>query len=224
MLTQQQLDATVYVMSSDFRISSMSYAAFLDEYGRDMCTSPIGNQPRIHIREAQGDTTTYQIWTWGTNGNHPRLFQDFGTDLQAAQLDLYGYYHEYYLQQDNAPSTYDSEDAAIEFTASGIGKPFDVLKRYIGFLKRADEQNRIDQERVEREYGALLQQTTDEAAAIQVDEEFQRAIRTARNIADSTNKTKAISAAFLALLDRLKYGRIRSDFWKVYNLLAKKIA
>lgn len=218
-LTFEKLETTGYIVV-DRAIEAIRYDDYLIAYGSDETTSPRGVKSRIFMRENEGG---FEICTWGTGGNNLRVTGEVFETEQEAELCLYEY-KEYYVQEKNwdAPCFFYTEDEAIKDLAETLERNFDIVKRAVIIsrirAKREAEQSK-EWARIEKERQAIITNLSiEEANAIVIDEVFKSEIIESRKFT-SYVKNKMQSSAFTALLQRLNYGKINSDFWKVFKLV-----
>lgn len=83
MKKQEALNQTVFHFNNENEIEETTLYAHIME-SEDQTTTPRGVGPRIHIRENEEDGT-YEIWTWGVNGNNSKFIETFDTRKDAEQ-------------------------------------------------------------------------------------------------------------------------------------------
>lgn len=136
-MTQQQLNATGYVVLTEEKsIEPITYRKYLNKYGQDYCTSPRGVCHRHHIREGgHSDAIEYQIWSWGTLGNHPYYTGNSFDNLEDAQLYIYQTMERHVEKDWDAPHFFFNYEEAVSDMASFFNKGEDVIRRYFQMLR-----------------------------------------------------------------------------------------
>jgi hypothetical protein len=93
-------------------------ADYLNEFWSDETTSPSGVRPRLHIREETDEETgetTFELWTYGVNGNNPRKLETFETEKEAENWILEYRYEKYLNSFSDSPVIFYSEQEIDEF-------------------------------------------------------------------------------------------------------------
>lgn len=130
MKTLKDFQNNVYIINYKGEVEEMTYADYLNEFWSDETTSPNGIANRIHIRENE-EEGTFETWTWGVNGNHPRFLESFETEEEAEVSILEGKEYEYINGSMNAPAAYDTaeeaEEVRVEQCAEAIGVDVEVF-------------------------------------------------------------------------------------------------
>lgn len=167
------------------------------------------------------DRISYQVWTWGISGNHPSFTgQEYGTE-EESEIDVYEHF-QFYIQEKNwdAPAFLDSEAEAIKDIADREEKPVAVIERYQSFLKIAAKRKAKEQEAI-REFQFKQREAVKAEALILtplIDEEFKSALQASGNMTGNA-KSDYLASVFKKFLERKNYGRVKSDFWKVFRIL-----
>ncbi len=77
-----------------------------------MVTSPRGVEPDLHIRQKNG---IYELWTWGFQGQKPRIIDVFPTRLKAEE-ELFSYTWDDFLNDKSRNTAYfDTPEEASKF-------------------------------------------------------------------------------------------------------------
>ena len=75
-----KLDTTIYVINDNGQIEETTIRAY-EKIFVETTTSPHGVEPKYHLRGTE-------VWTWGVNGNFPKLISKHETESEAeAALD-----------------------------------------------------------------------------------------------------------------------------------------
>ena len=167
----------------------------------------------------------YQIWSWGVNGNHPSFTGTSFETEEEAQIDIYEYF-ESYIEHHNwdAPIFFNTIEEAITELANSLDRSEEVIKRYLKIAEITAAKNealRIATEKINAENKAKMNAAVNEEVAILlplVDEIFGNDVKEAQKLSGN-DKSKACSAAFVSLLNRVGYGVVKSDFWKVFRAI-----
>lgn len=109
---------TVWYLDHKGEKVETTLADYLNDFWSDECTSPTGVCPRLHIREETDEETgetTFEVWTYGVNGNNPRKLETFETEKEAENWILEYRYNKYLTTSNDAPSLFDSEQEIDEF-------------------------------------------------------------------------------------------------------------
>lgn len=227
-MTNEQLNKKGYYIQNGEIIES-SYKSYLQEFGQDLTTSPRGVEDRLHVREIkddEGNTIEWQIWSWGTGGNRPRYTgYSFATE-EEAELHYYER-SEWYVTEKNwdAPRFHNTKDDAIADFAEGVGKPVEVVERYFALkaiTDRKEKERRAEiTSRNDERKAWLAVEVPKEAESLVIDEEFKQAIQWAGE-ATGNEKSNRMSSALKGLLQRNGRKEIKTDFWQVLRLLKAK--
>lgn len=83
---QQAIETTIYYVDREkWQVESENELDFISR-SIDETTTPNGVAPRIHLRHDPYDpNTSYEVWTWGTGGNHPRFLERWNTPEEARE-------------------------------------------------------------------------------------------------------------------------------------------
>lgn len=133
-MTQENLTAIIYVANREEKtIEPSTFRDYLDEYGRDLCTSPRGVTNRLFSKEVENEAgeIEYQIWSWGTLGNNLHYTGNAFLSEEDAELFLYDCAEQEADSNVNALPYYATEDEAIQSLADGLGRDKDVVARYL---------------------------------------------------------------------------------------------
>lgn len=227
-MTQQELQASGFVyLSNERRIQPIVYLEYLHEYGRDLTTSPNGVAGRIHVRKVFiNENPEYQIWSWGTGGNHPFYT---GRSFDNKEDALLYYYEgcECYAQSrfSGAPIWYETYAEAVTEMANSLDRSEKVVRRYIAIGKITARKDAEHRAQVSKEYAErkarLVISAPKEADSILIDREFCSAIASAKKMCGQ-EKSVAIISAVKGLLERNNKDQINSDFWQVARILKAK--
>lgn len=228
-MTTQQLEATGYIIITEIlSIESITYRDYLHSYGSDETTSPIGIAPRLHIREVNvngSEAPQYQLWTWGINGNNPRLISTHET-TEDAESDLYDSLY-YYISEKNwdAPIFHEKMEDAIAHSANMAEREYEVIERYLKLSAITARKNREHREKVTKEQeakkAALAIAVPLEAESLTIDQAFIDGVKELKTMIGQAKST-ASAAIMKALLKRNNHTEIISDFWQVFRILKAK--
>lgn len=233
-MTRETLNQKIYVVI-DGEVEEMSYQEYLKEYGIDETTTPNGLGDRMHIREVEeGNVIEWQIWSWGTCGNHPRFT---GTSFDNAEdAELYYYERcEWYIQEKNwnAPSFFYTEKEAEDHIIHDIsdvnridlGVAAHIRRKQIIVKKERATREAAHRAKITAEYEArkayLATAVPAEAATFVIDEKFIRDLKEAKNLIKQ-DKNNRHASALKGLIERNGKEKIESDFWQVFRILKAK--
>lgn len=258
-MTQEKLNQTIFYVQNG-EIQKDTYRGYLNDFGKDLCTSPRGVADRMHIREVKEylmknvetgaeiweseykeleedeqekynylgeDVKEWQIWSWGVNGNNPHYTGPTFDKEEDAEL----YYYErseWYVQEknNNAPIVYNSieeaEEEIIQSIKDGEGIDFDVAKSIYAKIKKVAVRRAELKAIAAAEYQKRKEEkdaaVPGEAAAIDIDEEFEEGIKAMANMSGKS-KSEYADKIFNDLLKRKGIPFIKSDYWKVFRIL-----
>lgn len=241
-MTKSQLDQSGFLfLRSSLSIEPMTYREYLNEYGRDLTTTPRGVGDRCHVREVEVEDTVYneqteenevtvriewQIWTWGVNGNNPRYSGTSFDNEEDAEL----YYYErseWYISEKNwdAPRWHSTYDEAITDFADTFEKSKEVVRRHLKISaitarKAAEHRAEVTKQHDQRKEWLAIE-VLKEADSIVIDDEFRTAVKWAGEAAGD-EKSKRSASAMKGLLQRLGLSEIKTDFWQVYRIIKNK--
>lgn len=74
-MRNSKFDETTFWYDEGWGIQEGSYGDFVREYA-DETTTPNGVAPSFHVRGKQ-------LWTWGVNGNSPKIWRQFSSEEEA---------------------------------------------------------------------------------------------------------------------------------------------
>lgn len=204
-------------------IESLTYADYLSQFCSDETTTPKGVAPRLHIRETDEN---FELWTWGIGGNNPHRLETFTTEEEATKV-IYESWECSFQQMCDIPLFYDDENSLYEELAISFDKPTEVVRRFFAFKTIKD---RRDQEaKKQRAHEKIILQKEIEAEADKIIPDFDF-VQTISYINDNPElyageeKSNALRIAFLSLLHRQNYGFIKTNFWKVFRIINKRIS
>lgn len=140
-ISKSKWNEKVFVINNNNKPELMTYGEYVREFGGDETTSPRGVEPRIHIREKDysgyveneageevfQEDIKYQVWSWGTGGNHPSFTGAEFDTKEEAENDVYEHF-EYNAQNhnDNAPGYYSTEEEAEAEIADRMHYAMDI--------------------------------------------------------------------------------------------------
>lgn len=185
-------------------------------------------ESELTFYEYYGETTiSWELWSWGVNGNHPKKIDTFENeeDAEQAWFDTIVWDFE---KDDQRITTYSFDyDNAVMEIADIWGKPFDCIKSYLIHKAKADAiRNQIKiKKQLEYEQKKLAQSKLirEEANTIIVDDQFKVDVKNVYdNLLIGENKSKGLSIAFNALLKRNNIEKIISDYWQVFRIINSK--
>lgn len=76
-----KFEKNVYWLNFNDEIEEINYGELVEIF-RDETTTPKGVGARIHIRENK-EHGTYDLWTWGVQGNNPAYIKSYDTEEEA---------------------------------------------------------------------------------------------------------------------------------------------
>ena len=94
-------EQTVYWLNFDDEIEAISYGDLVRQYA-DETTSPRGVEPRYFVEynpNPEPEEGSWELWTWGVGGNHPRLINSY-TSEEEANLELLEMFENHMHEQD----------------------------------------------------------------------------------------------------------------------------
>ncbi len=124
-------------------------------------TSPRGVEMKLHVRENE-EEETWEVWSWGVGGNHPRFIASFESE-EEAEDDIFTRTFNYDFEEDDQRDTcyYSSEEDAIEakleLLSEWWGVSEDTAKSIIHHQEVKDdieaqrESDRVEAQRLKRE-------------------------------------------------------------------------
>lgn len=226
-MTKETLNQIGYIFNPNSNsIEEISYRDYLRDFGADETTSPRGVEPRIHVREGE---ECWELWSWGVNGNNPYKIGGYDTE-EEAESEMYEHF-EFYAREHNwnAPIFYYTKEDAMQQWADLSGKSYGVIERYLRIKEAADVRYAVikkdleEKERVFREkQNAAIEA---EAGLLTPDTQFieeLKAIYANPKQYSGSEKSNALSASFVAFLNRCGHVKVQSDFWKVFRIASKK--
>lgn len=207
----------------DKEIDDLTYGEYLYKFGSDETTTPKGVAPRLHIRET-GES--FELWTWGVNGNHPALVSIYDTEKEA-YLAICEVWEENISYLWDTPTFYKTTEELYEDLAQSFERRIEVISRYFDIEKvKKQRRETMRQKRIE-ERKIFEEAIKAEAELITPDFDF---VQTISYINDNPElyageeKSNALRIAFLSLLHRQNYGVIKTNFWKVFRIINKRIS
>jgi hypothetical protein len=78
---KNKFEKNVWWVNFDNKIEEINYGELVEMFA-DETTTPNGIAPRYHIRENK-EYGTFDLWTWGVQGNNPKFVKDFNTEKEA---------------------------------------------------------------------------------------------------------------------------------------------
>ena len=230
-MTTVQLYTTGYiVLLSEPGIEAITYRSYLREYGREKTASATGSPPRMRTRKNKTEQgTQYQIWSWDANGNNPYYAGvSFGTKA-AAELYIFEKI-ENYIQNEiqnknwNAPTFFNDYEEAVKEMANLLDRSESVINRYLELQAITECKNKaLRKEAESRKAESKLEMNNAikaeaEILAPLVDAIFKNDVKEAQQLSGD-EKTRACGAAMLNFLNRIDYGKIKSNFWEVFRAI-----
>lgn len=224
MLTQYDLSRNVYIVRGR-TIDQLTYAEYLDTYWSDKTTTPNGVGPRLFVRE-RSDGEGCELRTWGPGGNGPSKLIDVYDNEEDATIAIYEREQNDFLNiSSDAPISWDTKEEAIACLAEIEDKSPEVIQRYLRLQEHARIRGVWEAERVraarESERIAADEAIRAEAAQIEPDAQLFADLHQTNQLRGQ-EKASARSAAQVAFLNRIGYGPIKTDFWKVFKIVNKK--
>jgi len=179
----EELTQPVYLIGDNYQIEETTYGQYLRDYGADETTSPNGIAPRIHIRQIEHAPSdgnyciSYEIWSWGVSGNHPRYTGTSFDTEEEAQMHLFDVFESNIANgKGDTTSCYYSKEEVMESIADMRNKPINVIRRYVQyceFIRAQDAQVRIQTQEADRLYKIELKERVKaEVDTIMKDEQF----------------------------------------------------
>jgi len=91
-----------------------------------------------------GETTvSYELWSWGVNGNHPHKIESYDTE-EEAETALYEHFEWYISEKNwNAPTFFLTREELIENLAEAKEKSYEVIERYFRIKNAAKEKKEL---------------------------------------------------------------------------------
>lgn len=173
------------------------------------------------------NTKEWQIWSWGTGGNHPYYTGTSFDNEEDAELYLYECKeNDMYNGNCNVPRFLDTYEEAVTDMAEGLERSEEVIKRYLSIAeitarKAAEHRAKITREYEERK--AIVEaEVQKEADSIIIDDEFKAGVKWAEEVRGQ-EKSQRMASAMKGLLSRNGKEKIESDFWQVIRILKSKI-
>lgn len=99
----------IYFINMNNEIEKTDLHSFIME-SADETTTPKGVGKRLHVRE--NDEGTYDLWTWGVNGNNPRYLETFETKKEVEDEILLMTYNRFLADDQRDTRYYDTEEEA----------------------------------------------------------------------------------------------------------------
>lgn len=166
---------------------------------------------------------SYEIWSWGTGGNHPYYTGTSFETREEAELEIYSYFENYIENANcNIPSCFSSYEEAVQDLANLLDRSYEVVLRYqklleVTAIREAKEQAEREIIRNARKNEIQISIDADIARLKPlVDQQFKDEVLAAMTLSGN-EKSKACSSAFTSFLNRVSSFPITSDFWKVFK-------
>jgi hypothetical protein len=226
-----KFDEKIFIINGS-EIEEMTYGEYCREYGADETTSPRGIAPRMHIRDKSEFGATeedaiflFEIWSWGTGGNNPYFTgTSFDNEADADNEIMEIFEYNAMNKNDNAPSYYSTEEEAVAAWAEMEGVSTYSVVRFLKVKEYRKAQAKIAAEKYAEEKVAKNLEEETEANSIVIDEQFANEILVARQLPKSGNeKHNAMNKAMQGLLARLSFGKIKTDYWKVFRIVSGRV-
>lgn len=106
-----KFEQKVFWLNFDNEIEETTYGDMVREFA-DETTTPNGVAPRMHVRENE-EEGTYELWSWGVQGNNPSFVRSFDTE-EEANYALYETFEADMNEQDQYVVFYNDDKEALK--------------------------------------------------------------------------------------------------------------